>query len=239
MSLPIRRRRPSAGGRGCDDDGEMAAPQASAPCPRAGRRARQALSFVVAVQLVLALGACTPVGVAVGVGAAAGTAASSERGLATTISDDGIWLAINKAWLEHDPAMFQSVKLQVHEGRALLSGLVESPEMRVDAVRIAWQVEGVREVINEIEVSDAGDAGGFLQDRWIATQLRNKIMFDREIRSINYSIETVAGVVYLMGIAQDRAELQRVVDHARDIAYVREVVSYVRLEEDPARQAAR
>lgn len=217
----------------------MVAPQASAPCPRAGRRVRKVLSLIAAAQLVAALGACTPVGVAVGVGAAAGTAASSERGLGTTISDHGIWLAINKGWLEHDPGMFQAVKLQVHEGRALLSGLVETPEMRVDAVRIAWQAEGVREVINEIEVSDGGDAGGFLRDRWIVTQLRNKIMFDREIRSINYSIETVAGVVYLMGIAQDGTELQRVVDHARDIAYVREVVSYVRLEDDPARQAAR
>ena len=109
----------------------------------------------------------------------------------------------------------------------------------MDAVRIAWGVDGVREVINEIVVSREGDSESFLRDRWIVSQLRSKLLFDREIRSINYSIETVAGVVYLMGIAQSEAELQRAIDHARDIAYVRRVVSYVQLKDDPARQASR
>lgn len=217
----------------------MRAPQASVARGRIGPCARLNLSVAAMAPLLAALAGCTPVGVATGVGAVAGTAAASERGLGTTISDDRIWLEINKAWLDHDSHMFQSANLQVHEGRVLLSGLVERPEMRVDAVRIAWQVDGVREVINEIRVSGEGDFGGFVQDRWIATQLRNRILFDKEIRSINYSIETVAGVVYLMGIAQSEAELRRVVDHARDIAYVRHVISYVRLKDDPARQAAR
>lgn len=182
--------------------------------------------------------ACTRVGVAVGAGAAAGTAATSERGLGTTLSDDRIWIEINHAWLTHDAEMFQAVKLQVHEGRVLLSGLVETPEMRIEAARLAWQVEGVREVMNEIEVSDGGDFGGFLQDRWIVGQVRNKILFDKEIRSINYSIESVAGTVYLLGLGQSEAEIQRVIDHARDVPYVRRVVSHVQLKDDPKRQAA-
>jgi len=207
-----------------------------------GQRRAYARGMSAALTLACAfpflLASCTRVGVAVGAGAMVGTAATSERGLGTTIDDDRIWLEINQAWLAHDADMFEAAKLQVHEGRVLLSGLVHSPDMRVDAVRLAWQVEGVKEVIDEIEVSDAGDFGGFLQDRWIVNQLRNKILFDKEIRSINYSIESVAGTVYLMGLAQSQAEAQRVIDHARDIPYVRRVVSHVRLKDDPARQAA-
>jgi osmotically-inducible protein OsmY len=207
---------------------------------------RSDMSLAVALLCLLPLGlltpgflaGCTRVGVAVGAGAAVGTAASSERGLVTTIDDDRIWLEINQAWLHHDADMFEAAKLQVHEGRVLLSGLVADPNMRVEAVRLAWQVDGVKEVINEIEVSDEGDFGGFLQDRWIVGQLRNKILFDKEVRSINYSIESVAGTVYLMGLAQSQAEAQRVIDHARDIPYVRRVVSHVRLKDDPARHAA-
>ena len=55
------------------------------------------------------------------------------------------------------------------------------------------------------------------------------------MQSINYSVETVDGTVYLMGIAQNGSELQRVQDHARNLAYVRKVVSYVRLKDDPKR----
>lgn len=202
------------------------------------RRHMAALALVPLVATLLGSAGCTRVGVAVGAGAMVGTAASSERGLVTTVEDDRIWLAINAAWLDHDLDVFQAVKLQVHEGRVLLSGQVDTPAMRRDAVRLAWQVDGVREVLNEIEVSQAGDFGSFLQDRWISGQVRNRIMFDREIRSINYSIETVGGVVYLMGIAQSADEAQRVIDHARDIPYVRQVVSHVTLKADPARQSA-
>jgi len=217
----------------------MRAPQAR--CRRRREQSLPGLALAVAglSVLVCVLSGCTRVGVVTGAAAVTGTAATSERGLGTTISDDRIWLEINRSWLAHDPTVFEAVKLQVHEGRVLLTGVVDRPEARMDAVRIAWGVDGVREVINEIVVSREGDSESFLRDRWIVSQLRSKLLFDREIRSINYSIETVAGVVYLMGIAQSEAELQRAIDHARDIAYVRRVVSYVQLKDDPARQASR
>lgn len=208
---------------------------------RAGRCTAMGGNFVLGLlclaPLFLGTG-CTRAGVAVGAASAVGTAASSERGLGTTIADDRIWIEINHALLQHDAEMFQAVKLQVHEGRVLLSGLVEAPASRVEAARLAWKVGGVSEVLNEIEVSNAGDLGGFLQDRWIVSQLRQKILFDSEVRSINYSIESVAGTVYLMGLAQSQAEVDRVVNHARDLPYVRRVVSHVQLKDDPARQAA-
>lgn len=181
------------------------------------------------------LAGCSPVGAAVGVGAAAGLGATQERGLGQAIDDNLIWLAINRRWLAHDPTMFRRVDLQVQEGRVLLTGIVAKPEMRVDAVRLAWQADGVREVINEIRIAEPRDLAGYLQDSWLARRLELKILLDEQIRSINYSIDAVDNVIYLMGVAQSEAELQRVIDHARDIPYVRRVVSYVRLKADPAR----
>src|SRR3546814_1158541 len=75
-------------------------------------------------------------------------------------------------------------------------------------------------------------------DSGIVGELSNNILFDREVRSINYSIDSVAGTIYLMGIGQSEKEVQRVIDHARDVPYVRRVVSYVQLKNDPARQSA-
>lgn len=229
----------SRGGRGRQLKGIVGTMRREArDAGRAGWRCRLA---VVALAGLVApgLAGCSKTGLAVGAAATVGSAASSERGLGTTISDDRIWLEINQRWLAHDGQMFQAVSLQVHEGRVLLTGRLERPEMRLDAVRLAWEVDGVREVIDETEIAEPGDLGDAAQDHWIASRLRSKILFDREVRSINYSIETIGGVVYLMGIAQSAAELQRVIDHARDISYVRQVVSYVVLKDDPARQAAR
>jgi osmotically-inducible protein OsmY len=90
----------------------------------------------------------------------------------------------------------------------------------------------VREVIDEIKVGEGGGIGTYARDVLIANELRAKLLFDRNIQSINYSIETVGGVVYLMGIAQNQAELDRVTGYARNISYVQRVVSYVRLKSE-------
>jgi osmotically-inducible protein OsmY len=126
--------------------------------------------------------------------------------------------------------MFGKLSTSVSEGRALVTGKVQDPEMRVEAIKLAWQVEGVKEVINEIEVVNTSSITDSARDFWITTQLRGHITFDKDIRSINYSIDTVNGTVYLMGIARTQAELDRVTNHARNLAYVKRVVSYVRVE---------
>lgn len=168
---------------------------------------------------------------AIGVGAVVAVKASEERGLVTSVDDDRIWTEINARWLDSDAVMFAKLRLQVQEGRALVSGIVQKPAMRVTAVRIAWQVDGVKEVIDEIKVAEADDAGDKIQDLWIVQELRGRLLVDRKVRAINYSIESVKGTIYLMGVAQSADELQRVIDHARDIAYVRRVVSYVRIKD--------
>lgn len=190
-------------------------------------------AFAAGLAATLFLAACmpSPTSMAIGAGALVAVKASQERGLVTSIDDDRIWTEINARWLASDAAMFQKLRLQVHEGRALLAGIVQKPAMRVAAVRIAWQVDGVEEVINEIDVAEPDEVGGTIQDQWIVQELRGRLLIDRAVRAINYSVESVRGTIYLMGIAQSAAELQRVIDHARDIAYVRRVVSYVRIKD--------
>ncbi|MBF0166291.1 MAG: BON domain-containing protein [Alphaproteobacteria bacterium] len=182
------------------------------------------------------IGACTPIGAAVGAGATVGVAASEERGVGGAIDDAKIQLEINKLWLEQDFEMYRKVGLGVTEGRVLLTGEVAKPEHRVEAVRLAWQVLGVREVINEIRVGDTSGIKDWKNDVWIATELRSRLLFDKQIRNINYTVDAVNGEVYLLGIAQNAQELQRVVDHARDVPRVKRVVSYVVMKDDPKRR---
>jgi osmotically-inducible protein OsmY len=190
------------------------------------------LAFLLPV-LAPDLAGCSPIGMAETAGVFVAVQATQERGLETALSDDLIWTKVQARWLDNDADMFSKVRLQIQEGRLLLTGVVQTASMRVTAVRLAWEVDGVKEVIDEIKVAEAPDLGQAIQDQWIAQQLRNKMLFDSEVRSVNYSVEAVEGTIYLMGIAQDKTELQRIIDHARDISYVRRVVSYARIKGEP------
>jgi len=125
--------------------------------------------------------------------------------------------------------LIKEIGVDVYEGRVLLTGWVDSEVTRADAVRLAWKADGVLDVINEIRVNTDGTLLDTARDAWISTQLETQLTFDEKVFAINYTIETVGGTVYLMGIAQNDAELARVQNHARNISYVKHIVSHVRV----------
>lgn len=172
---------------------------------------------------------CSPAGMAIGAGATAGVAVAEERPVDAVVSDTGIVLAINRAWLEADPELFVDLATSVVEGRVLVTGTVDRPEDRVEAIRLVWDVPGVRDVVNEVRVSRSEGLPGFARDVAITAQVRSRLTLDPRIKAINYTVDTVAGTVYLMGIAQDAAEVDRVIAQARQVPYVRRIVDYTRL----------
>ncbi len=199
------------------------------PTKRTGARRTQAAarSIAAAALLLLATALSGCVGLAVGAGATAGTAAMQERGLGGAIGDTVIQTKITSAYFAND-VNFKLISVKVHEGRVLLTGTAPKPEDRVEAVRHAWKVKGVKSVINEIAVQDDSGILDLARDKWVTAQLRLKITFDGKIKAINYAIDTVNGTVFLMGIAQNEEELALVRNHARSIDYVRRVISHVR-----------
>src|SRR6185503_9515586 len=180
-----------------------------------------------------ALTACSPIGTAIGAAAFTADLATQERGLYQGLDDHRMWIAINARFAAADLAVAQNVHLQVQEGRVLLSGVVPTQEHRLAAVKAAWEEPGVREVINHIEVENARDLGQVAQDEALARTVWAKLFVDRAVRANNYSVECIDNIVYLIGVGQDKAEIQRVIDHARDVPYVRAVENYVRVKGDP------
>ncbi|MSO92080.1 MAG: BON domain-containing protein [Rhodospirillales bacterium] len=195
-----------------------------------GVTARSLVSFIV----LLALSPLAGCGPMVGAGATAGVAAYDERGIDGVSRDFRTANEIRGKLLEKQTSLPFKISVEVYEGRALLTGVVQEEQARADVVALAWQVSSVRRVLNEIQVRPAGSVVDFTHDAWITTQLQSKITFDKNILGVNYSVETVNGVLYLIGIAQDQAELDRVIAYARSIERVREVVSHVRLKRDAA-----
>jgi osmotically-inducible protein OsmY len=174
------------------------------------------------------------VGTVIGAGATVGTAAMEERGIAGVTDDAALRIRLNGLFSGKDERLWRKVGLQVYMGRVLLTGAVETEDMRSEAVRLAWSAEGVKEVINEMQIAQSGGATGFARDTWITTLLTSTLLFDKDVSSIDYSVQSVGGTVYLIGLAQDRAELNRVMNHARGMSYVKKVVNYVQIKRLPS-----
>lgn len=184
----------------------------------------------------LVISGCTAAGTAIGVAATGGTVIAQERSVGDAIDDATIRVEINHYLYQADADVYLDTSIDVIEGRVLLTGDVAKPEDRVIALEAAWQAEGVVEVINELQVDDTSDLLDSVEDAWISAQLSTELLFDEEVSSINYNVETVNGIVYLIGLAQDQAELDRVIDRARTISGVRQVVNHIRLKNDPRRE---
>lgn len=172
----------------------------------------------------------------VGAGASAGVAAAEERGIEGAIDDLKIRTEINHLWFQKDVEMYRKVTLNISEGRVMLTGVVPADSARADAVRLSWQVSGVKEVLNEIKVLPAGESGwDQATDLWIQNKLKARLLTDGDVKNINYIIDVTDSVVYLLGIAQSSTELDRVIAHARDTSGVKRVISHVRLKTDSKR----
>ena len=198
-----------------------------------------AIAFVVmGVTALAALSACTPVGVAAGVGATAGVVIAEERSVQDAATDTRITVEIAEALFQTQiDDLFRPISIDVVEGRVMLSGMVQSQDLADQAGEIVWKIDGVRQVYNELQIGDDSLVDP-VRDRWITTKLRSRVLGDAGIFDVNYAITTVAGTIHLIGVAQDQAEIDRVVAHASDIAQVRRIVNHVMLKTDPSRQQA-
>src|ERR1041385_3887778 len=163
---------------------------------------------------ILLLGAALPltgcIETAVGAGAVAGNAAMQDRGIKGAANDTGIRAEINHYWLDKDHKMWMALNLQVYEARVLVSGTLPTEAERAEAIQLAWKAKNVREVINEVEVTTEGGIVNYARDTAISTELSGRMLFAKEVQSVNYLVEVVNGVVYLLGVAQTQSELDRV-----------------------------
>ncbi len=182
----------------------------------------------------LALSGCA--GAMVGGVATTGVIVAQERSLGAAIDDVTIRVDLNRRLFEASEVLYVGVGLDVVEGRVLLTGIVPTVEHRVEAAQLTWRSPKVKQVLNELEVGAKRDVVEFVKDKRIGGQLRIALLRDLDIIDINYSVTTMNGVVYLLGIAQSQAELDKVVGHASNIAGVKKVVSHVLLKDDPKRR---
>lgn len=209
------------------------------PAIHLSTRAARGFILLSLVLLLAVAGGCSRTGMLVGAAATGGVAASKDKGFSTATDDTRIRFELNALLLQEDFEVFNAVHLQVEEGRVLLSGNVPKPDDKVKIFRLAWRPEGVNEVIDELVVDDSSSLSDAALDRWIKLRLDTLLLFDVDVKDINYSTEVVNQEVYLIGLARSEDERERVVAHAKAVPYVKGVTDYLRvLDEDNKTTAA-
>ena len=195
---------------------------------------RSVTSLVMAIAMLvlggLLFSGCAPA--VVGVGTAAVAASSTEKGITTSVSDGLVFTKIQDKFLKTDATLSQFVDVNVNDGAVLLTGKVKTPEEKVLATKVTWEVRGVREVVNEIQVTDKSSIKDVAKDLAASAQLRGKLIADNSVSSLNFSIDVVNGTVYLSGVAADAEQMNRVVSHARELRFAQQVVNYITLRTD-------
>ena len=174
---------------------------------------------------------CSPVGIFATGGAGTMVVAEGERSLGSVIDDATKKVNISSKFISSNDNLFVNVDTSVLEGRVLLTGLVENQELRIDAVKRVWEVEGVAEVINEIEICNRESLKEYANDVWITTQAKALATKTIGLRAISYNFETIQGKLYIAGITSRPNQLEQLIEAVKAIKGVKEIVNYVVVKE--------
>mgnify|MGYP001228527626 FL=1 len=186
--------------------------------------------FIIIICLLFVVQSCGPFLGTIGVVSLG--AHSKQKGLGTTINDNIIKTKISNFIFKFDENLIPDTKVFVNNGSVLLTGKVEFPENKIEITKLAWSVKGVKEVNNELQVIDKSSIKNIARDVASLGEIRARLITDKSINSLNFSIDVVNDKVYLSGVAKDKSEMIRVKDHAVSARFIKEVYNYIILDND-------
>jgi len=158
--------------------------------------------------------------------------ALDPRSLGTQIDDSIMQKNLTARLLMKDKNYLLSVKTKVLDGRIFISGKVSSVDEKLLITKIAWETDGVRSVRNDIKIKEEFNFKRSAEDILITSQLRSALIFNKEIKAVNYNLDTYKKKIYIYGIAHSKEEREKVVDEAKNITDVDDVIASILLVED-------
>ena len=179
------------------------------------------------ISLMFFVYSCSPQRILATGGGTAMVVAEGDRTLGTVVDDATIKINIAAKFLNAGNNLFVDINTTVLEGRVLLTGLVDNQELRIEAVRLVWEIEGVIEVVNEIEIGNRESIKDYAKDLWINTQARGVAAKTIGLRVVAYNFETINGKIYIAGITTKPDQIDMLIESLKTIKGVTEIVNYV------------
>ena len=160
------------------------------------------------------------------------TVALDPRTLGTQIDDGIMDKNLDARLLLVDKNYFLNVSTQVLDGRIFITGKVETPEEKLKITKLAWETQGVRSVRNDLKIKEKFNFKQSAKDVLITSQLRSALIFNKKISSNNYSIDTYKKKIYIYGISLSEDETKEVINEAKQILDVEDLISSILLVDD-------
>lgn len=158
--------------------------------------------------------------------------ALDPRSLGTQIDDSIMDKNLETRLLLLNKSYFLSVKIKVLDGRIFITGKINSVEEKLKITKLAWETEGVRSVKNDLKVKEKFNFKQSAKDLLITAQLRTALVFNKQIKSANYNIDTYKKKIYIYGIANSEDERKEVINEAKQILDIEDVIASILLVKD-------
>tara|TARA_Y100000031_G_C8169159_1_gene360887 strand:- start:444 stop:1037 length:594 start_codon:yes stop_codon:yes gene_type:complete len=160
------------------------------------------------------------------------TIAMDPRTLGTQIDDSIMDKSLDAKLLTVNKNYFFSVKTKVIDGRIFITGKVDTVEEKLNFTKMAWEIKGARSVKNDLKIKDKFNFKQSAKDILITSQLRSALIFNKKTKAVNYNIDTYKNKIYVYGIAETTEERDIVIDEAKQILDVEDVIASILLVEN-------
>ena len=158
--------------------------------------------------------------------------AFDPRSLGTQIDDSVMQKSLTARLILRDKSYLLSVSTKVLDGRIFLTGKVIEPEEKLHLTKLAWETKGVRSVRNDIKIKEDFNFTQSAKDLLITSQLRAALIFNKNIKAANYQIDTYKKKIFIYGISLTTDERKEVINEAKEILDVKDVIASIVLVED-------
>ena len=158
--------------------------------------------------------------------------ALDPRSLGTQIDDSVMQKNVAARLALRNKNHIIGVKIKVLDGRIFLTGKVDNPEEKLQITKLAWETKGVRSVRNDIRIKEDFNFKQSAKDLLITSQLRTALILNKKIKSSNYQIDTYKKKIFIYGISLSSDERKEVINEAKEILDVKDVIASIFLVED-------
>ena len=160
-------------------------------------------------------------------GSLVGSASTSTRGFSGTIEDTYLMSKIVSKITLMKLSNFSNITVSVINGKVLLAGNIENQEKRLELIKKVWWIDGVKEVLNELEIGPRTSFSEKAEDFVFEAKIEKRLLFEPGIFSNNYSVDVVNGNVYVMGISSDIEEKTKVENFLNNMNDIKKLILLV------------
>ena len=158
--------------------------------------------------------------------------AIDPRTIGTQIDDSIMQKNLRAKLILMDKSYLLNVKTKVLDGRIFITGKVNTVEEKLKITKLGWEIKGARSVKNDLKIKEKFNFTQTAKDVLITSQLRTALITNKKIRSVNYDIDSYKKIIYVYGISQNEEERAEVINEAKQVLDVEDVVTSIFLVED-------